>query len=77
MSNEWRLPAGKKSERLVKGLLKPAKKRTIEESLPEVPDAAKVIESLEKKIVKLEQRVKLLESRTGKLWAAHVNRAGG
>lgn len=67
------LPANKKTERLVKGLLKPAKKRAIEESAPEIPNAAEVIEKLERKVAKLTQRVKLLESRTGKLWADRIS----
>lgn len=64
------LPAGPRSERVVKRLLKPAKKRAIDESVSEIPDAAKVIDKLTKRVEKLEKRVKALELREEEWWAS-------
>ncbi len=68
------LPGGEKGERMLKQYQKPARDRAIDEGLPEVPDAAKVIARMEKDLAGLKKKVNALESRTFKLWGDKVQR---
>lgn len=68
---EIHLPSGNKSERQLKALMKGPKERMLDESAT-FPDAAKVIEKLTKRIIKLEKQVKVSEAQYNKLYAALI-----
>lgn len=64
----------KQAARIIKGLTKPARKRAIDDTINEIPDAAKVIEKLEREIAELKKRVSGLEKPYRELWKAHKER---
>lgn len=63
-----RLPGGAKGERAAKRLLKNQERARIDADMPEIPNASKVIEKLEKRIKKLEDELRMREAQWNKLW---------
>lgn len=74
--SKLRLPGGAKGERAVKRLLKNQERVQIDTDLPEIPNASKVIEKLEKRIEKVEDELKMREAQWNKLWEWYM-RSGG
>lgn len=71
-----RLPGGAKGERAVKRLLKNQERVQIDADLPEIPNASKVIEKLEKRIKKVESEVALMRVAYEKLQKFYVEKGG-
>lgn len=68
--------AVKGSDRDVKRLLKNQRDRKVDATMQEIPDAAKVIGKLEKRVKKLEGELKMRERQYDLLWAWY-KRCGG
>lgn len=68
------LPDNAKNRRAVKKLKKSAQDVAINESLPEIPDAAKVISDLQQEVAKLKKRVNGLAKTQEKLWKDKITR---
>jgi len=63
-----------KNKRDIEKLKKPVQDKVIKESLPDIPDAAKVIMDMKNEIKKLQKAVSGLQKTQGKLWKDKVER---
>lgn len=68
------IPDTPRGRRTLKKLQEPAKNRKVKEDLADIPGALEMLEKLRKEVDGLRKRVKLVESRTEKLWAEKVRR---
>lgn len=66
----------KKGDAVVKSLTRNQQRSRVDADLPEIPNASKVIEKLEKRIKKVEDELKMREAQLNKLWEWYM-RSGG
>jgi len=71
-----RITNKKKGERAIKQLLKQQTRAQIDATMPEIPDAAKVIEKLQKRVKKLEDGLKMRENQFNLLWKWYKESGG-
>jgi len=71
-----RIKDKRKGERAVKQLLKQQTRAQIDATMPEIPDAYKVIERLEKRVKKLEDELKMREKQLNLLWKWYKESGG-